>query len=73
MMNETYKFVDVPDLETNRLLFGAPLPRSMILSWDAIVPVKRTTATIVRPPFVAIFKVRGPASRYCDWARSKVT
>jgi hypothetical protein len=35
--------------------------------------VKRTTATIVRPPFVAIFKVRAPASRYCDWARSKVT
>ena len=35
--------------------------------------MKRTTATIVRPPFVAIFKVRGPASRYCDWARLKVT
>ncbi len=37
------------------------------------VPVKRTTATIVRPPLVAIFKVRDPASRYCDLARSKVT
>ena len=24
-------------------------------------------------PFVAIFKVRAPAWRYCDWARSKVT
>jgi hypothetical protein len=46
---------------------------SMILSWYPGFPVKRTTATIVRPPFVAIFKVRGPASRYCDWARLKVT
>jgi len=35
--------------------------------------VKRTTATIVRPPFVEIFNERAPASRYCDWARSKVT
>ena len=45
----------------------------MILSADPAVPVKRTTATIVRPPFVAIFKVRAPASRYCDLVRSKVT
>jgi hypothetical protein len=45
----------------------------MILSKVPGSPVKRTTATIVRPPFVAIFKVRGPASRYCDLVRSKVT
>ena len=35
--------------------------------------MKRTTATTDRPPLVAIFKERGPASRYCDLARSKVT
>jgi hypothetical protein len=45
----------------------------MIFSESPTVPVKRTTATIVRPPFVAIFKVRGPASRYCDWERTKET
>ena len=48
-------------------------PKSMNISPVPTVPVKRTTATIVRPPFVAIFRVRAPASRYCDWARSKVT
>ncbi len=45
----------------------------MILSLSAGVPMKRTTTTIVRPPFVAIFKMRAPASRYCELARSKVT
>jgi hypothetical protein len=67
------KFVLVPDLDTSRLLTPAPLPRSMILSQLPIVPVKRATATIVRPPFVAIFNVRTPASRYCDLVRLKVT
>jgi hypothetical protein len=42
-------------------------------SGNGPVPVKRTTATIVRPPLVAIFNERDPASRYCDWAWSKVT
>ena len=44
----------------------------MILSKPPAVPVKRTTATIVRPPLVAIFKLRGPALRYCNLVRSKV-
>ena len=27
----------------------------------------------MNPPFVAILQVRVPASRYCDWVRSKLT
>jgi hypothetical protein len=67
------KLSEVPDLASTMLLFGAPLPRSMILSQFPTVPVKRTTATIVRPPLVAIFNVRFQASRYCNWVRLKVT
>jgi hypothetical protein len=48
-------------------------PTIVSQSGNGPVPVKRTTATIVRPPLVAIFKVRAPASRYCELARSKVT
>jgi len=55
------------------LFMGAPLPSSRNLSQSAGVPPKRTTATIVKPPFVAIFKVRDPASRYWDLVRSKLT
>jgi hypothetical protein len=55
------------------LSLSGPFPRSIILSQLPTVPVNRTTDTIVRPPFVAIFKVRDPASRYCDFVRSKVT
>jgi hypothetical protein len=43
------------------------------LSQFPMVDVNRTTATIVKPPFVAIFNVREPASRYCDFVRSKLT
>ena len=46
---------------------------SSIRSQVAAFPVNRTTATIVMPPFVAIFKVRDPASRYCDLVLSKLT
>jgi hypothetical protein len=46
---------------------------SKILSQSPLFPVNRTTATIVNPPFVAIFKVRDPASRYCELARLKLT
>jgi hypothetical protein len=53
--------------------FPAPLFMSTMLSQFPISPVKRIAATIVRPPFVAMFKVRGPASRYCICSRSKVT
>jgi hypothetical protein len=49
-----------------------PLPRSIILSNPPAFVVNRTTATTVRPPFVAILKVRGPASRYCDLVLSKL-
>ena len=35
--------------------------------------MNRTTVTIVKPPFVAILKVRDPASRYCDLVLSKLT
>ena len=38
-----------------------------------MVDVKRTTATIVKPPFVAILNVRDPTFRNCDWVRSKLT
>jgi hypothetical protein len=60
--------VTIVDAPFTRSLYksaeDANLARSMILSYDPGVPVKRTTATIVRPPLVAIFKVRDPASRY---------
>ena len=46
---------------------------SKILSQVALVDVNRTTDTIVKPPFVAIFNVRDPASRNCDLVRSKLT
>ena len=61
------------DLVTITLFIGAPLPRSIILTSLVTVPVNRTTATIVKPPFVAILKVRGPASRYCDLVLLKLT
>ena len=35
--------------------------------------MNRTTVTIVKPPFVAILKVRDPASRYCELVLSKLT
>jgi hypothetical protein len=44
-----------------------PLKKLMILSLATGVPEKRTTATIVRPPLVEMFKLRGPASRNCDF------
>ena len=50
-----------------------PLNRSIILSKLPIVPVKLTTATNVRPPLVAMFMVRGPASRNCNMVRLNVT
>ena len=49
------------------------MPRSIILSHVEIDPVNRTTVTIVKPPFVAMLKLRDPASRYCDLLRSKLT
>jgi hypothetical protein len=54
----------VEDRAIIKLLFGAPLPRSIILSHATAVPVKRTTATAVKPPLVAMLSVREPASRY---------
>ncbi len=45
----------------------------MIRSQKAADPVNLMTVTIVRPPFVAILKVRVPASRYCAWSRLKLT
>jgi hypothetical protein len=54
-----------PALHKSRLLSQTwpREPKSMNISSSASYSVKRTTATIVRPPFVAIFKVRGPALR----------
>ena len=49
------------------------IPRSISRSHVLDCPVNRTTVTNVRPPFVAILKVRDPASRYCDLVRSKLT
>jgi hypothetical protein len=46
---------------------------STILSQAPATPVNFTTATIVKPPLVAIFKVREPALRCCDKARLKLT
>ena len=60
------------NLRRTRYMSG-PLVKSMILSNDPADPVKRTTATIVRPPLVSIFQVHGPASRYCSFERTKVT
>ncbi len=38
-----------------------------------MVDVRRTTATSVNPPFVAILKVRDPSFRNCEFARLKLT
>lgn len=46
---------------------------SKIVSVFIEVPLNRSTVTIVKPPFVAVLNVRGPASRYCSKARSKLT
>ena len=46
---------------------------STIISKKPAFCVNLTTATIVTPPFVAIFKVREPASRYCELVLSKLT
>jgi hypothetical protein len=40
---------------------------------ETILPVNRTTVTIVKPPFVAILKVRDPAFKNCELARLKLT
>ena len=55
------------------LLVFFTVPRLNKLSYFPAVPVKRTTTTNEKPPFVAMFKVREPASRYCDKARLKLT
>ena len=52
------------------LLLVAPLPKSTILSQDAGFENTFTTVTIVRPPLVAILKVRDPASRYFELERA---
>jgi hypothetical protein len=43
--------------------------------WDLCIDarLKRNIITIVNPPFVATFHVRGPAVRYCDNEPLKVT
>jgi hypothetical protein len=55
------------------LLVSCPLPKSTILSKFPTLPVNRTTVTIVKPPFVAILKVRDPAFKNCEFARLKLT
>jgi hypothetical protein len=55
------------------LLLLFEFPMSTIISKKPAVCVNLTTATIVTPPFVAILKVRAPASRYCDLVLSKLT
>jgi hypothetical protein len=45
----------------------------MTYSQSATLPVNRTTVTIVKPPFVAILKVRDPAFRNCKFALLKLT
>jgi hypothetical protein len=66
-------YIPPPILPTNILSCPLPFPKSIILSKLAVSPENRTTATIVRPPFVAIFNVCLPASMYCDLVRSKKT
>jgi len=61
--------MEVRELEKKLTLSGI----SKIVSVFVEVPVNRSIVTIVRPPFVAVLKVRGPASRYCSKARSKLT
>jgi hypothetical protein len=48
------------------------MPSSRTLSQAEIDPVNRMTNTIVKPPLLAMLKVRDPASRYCDLVRSKL-
>ena len=67
------KLKEYPDKQRKAYSEFADIVRHKICSPPPAGPVKRTTATIVRPPFVEIFKVRGPASRYWDWDRSKET
>ena len=45
----------------------------MQVSQNSTLPVNRITVTIVKPPFVAILNVRGPAFRNCKLARLKLT
>ena len=49
------------------------LPSSRTLSQAETDPVNRMTNTIVKPPLLAMLKVRDPASRYCDLVLSKLT
>ncbi len=51
---------------------AAVMPSSRTLSQAEIDPVNRMTNTIVKPPLLAMLKVRDPASRYCDLVRSKL-
>jgi len=69
----TYKVVDVAILAIIIFLSRSPLPKSKIRSYDPGVPVNFTTATAVKPPFVAIFNVCEPPSIYCNNALSKGT
>ena len=75
LKTSTCKLLVTPRLAISTLLVPSfkILPRCMILSQVAADPVNLTTDTIVRPPLVAMFKVREPASRYCDLLRSKLT
>jgi hypothetical protein len=66
-------FVVSPCLASTRFFTPGPSAMSTILSQVPMVDVNRTTATMVKPPFVAILKVRAPASRYCDLVLSKLT
>ena len=65
--------VEVPNLVISRLFVSGPLPMFSIISQFPTAPVNYMTVTIVKPPFVAMLKVRDPASRFCDLLRSKLT
>jgi hypothetical protein len=55
------------------LLFTGPFERSIKVAQSPTLPVNRKTVTIVNPPFVAILKVRDPASRNCKFPLLKLT
>jgi len=62
-----------PLLHITILSLPAPLTKSNILSASLAVPLNMTTATAVKPPFVAMLNVCAPPSRYWLRARSNVT
>ena len=58
-------------LVTIILSLSLPLPKSKILSNKVAFPVNLTTATAVKPPWLAILNLNAPPSTCCSFVRLK--